>query len=446
MATTIVLGGGICGLVTALMLARDGHDVTVLERDGDPVPDGPEQAWDRWQRQGVVQFRQAHYLQSRGRQVLDDELPDVTRALVDAGAIAIDPLSRMPPSITDRSPRPGDERLATWTGRRTTLEHAVARVAEAEVDVRRGVAVAAIETRTVDRLHVTGVRTEAGERLAADLVIDAMGRRSALPKLLDAEVHEEAEDCGFLYYTRFFRGDLPEVRGAPLTALGSFSVLALPGDAGTWSVTLFASARDQALKRLREPSRWTALVRACPQHAHWLDGEPITGVMAMGGVIDRYRAPAPVAGLLSVGDAWACTNPSLGRGMALGFAHAALLRHTVREYAGRPADLAEAFTDATERELTPYYRATVATDRARLAEIDALRTGAPLPTDERRAAFARAMASDPDVFRAGLEIASCLALPQDVFARPGIAERMLTANGAGPRPGPSREQVLQLVA
>jgi hypothetical protein len=33
----------------------------------------------------------------------------------------------------------------------------------------------------------------------------------------------------------------------------------------------------------------TALVAACPLHAHWLDGEPITDVLSMGGIIDRYR-------------------------------------------------------------------------------------------------------------------------------------------------------------
>ena len=52
------------------------------------------------------------------------------------------------------------------------------------------------------------MRTDSGERLAADLVVDAMGRRSALPELLGpaGPVREEAEDSGFLYYTRFFRG------------------------------------------------------------------------------------------------------------------------------------------------------------------------------------------------------------------------------------------------
>jgi phytoene dehydrogenase-like protein len=38
MATILVLGAGMNGLTTAMLLARDGHDVTVLERDPAPPP------------------------------------------------------------------------------------------------------------------------------------------------------------------------------------------------------------------------------------------------------------------------------------------------------------------------------------------------------------------------------------------------------------------------
>jgi hypothetical protein len=45
----------------------------------------------------------------------------------------------------------------------------------------------------------------------------------------------------------------------------------------------------------------------------------VTDVLPMGGTIERYRRfvvdGVPVAtGIVSVGDSWACTNPSLGRG------------------------------------------------------------------------------------------------------------------------------------
>ena len=184
MARIIVLGAGMCGLATGMILSRDGNEVTVLERDETSVPESPEEAWERWSRDGVAQFRQAHYLQSRGRAVLDDELPDVSAALEAAGAARFDPLQLMPPSIADRGPRPGDERFVTLTARRPTLEQVLARAAEAEpnLDIRRGVTVTELAMRAYDGTpHVTGVRTESGEELSTDLVVDAMGRRSRLP-------------------------------------------------------------------------------------------------------------------------------------------------------------------------------------------------------------------------------------------------------------------------
>jgi phytoene dehydrogenase-like protein len=38
MAHIVVVGAGVCGLASATLLAGDGHDVTVLERDDAPVP------------------------------------------------------------------------------------------------------------------------------------------------------------------------------------------------------------------------------------------------------------------------------------------------------------------------------------------------------------------------------------------------------------------------
>jgi 2-polyprenyl-6-methoxyphenol hydroxylase-like FAD-dependent oxidoreductase len=455
MSHTIVLGGGLCGLSAAMMLARDGHRVTVLERDPAPLPENPEAAWERWRRDGVTQFRQAHYLLPLGRGVLEAELPDVLEAFKAAGAYAFDPITQV---LGAQARRPDDDRFATWTGRRSTLEWVVVRAAEREpgVDLRRGVSVTALETRRVDgRMRVTAVRTDAGDRLVGDLVVDAMGRASNLPRLLAAAggdtVHEEAEDTGFLYYTRHFRGDMPAPRGPINAPVGTFSILTLPADNGTWSITLYGAAGDRPLKALRDPAKWTALVRACPLHAHWLDGEPFTPVMPMGGVVDRLRssngAPPPL-GLVSLGDAWACTNPSMGRGMSLGLKHAALLRRAVREH----DDVVAAFTAATEAELRPWYDSTVLVDRSRMAEIIALRDGkAPVLSDHIGARIGRAlgpaMTRDGEVFRGALEISSCLSLPREVFARPGFAERVFEAAADAPPSsfGPHRETLLTLL-
>src|SRR5215218_3239872 len=318
MSRIVILGGGVCGLAAGLLLARDDHDVTLLERDPAPVPASPLAAWDAWDRGGVPQFRQAHGLQPRGRAVLDAELPDVTAALVAAGAERANPLLQMPPGIADHAPRPGDERFASLHVRRPVLEQVVARAAEAQpgLTVRRGTGVAAV---LAEGGRVTGVRTEAGEELRADLVVDAMGRGSRLGALLDEEGvarrAEVVEPSRFVYYTRYFRGPEPELRAPRLTAMGSVTIVTLVGDNGTYSVTVFAAAGDRPLKRLRDPAAFMTLVRASPRHAHWLDGEPITGVLPMGGVMDRLRDPAPAPGVVSVADAWACTNPTLGRGI-----------------------------------------------------------------------------------------------------------------------------------
>jgi 2-polyprenyl-6-methoxyphenol hydroxylase-like FAD-dependent oxidoreductase len=468
MPKIIVLGAGVCGLGAAMMLARDGHDVTVLERDPEPVPATLDEAVEAWPRRGVSQFRQAHYLLPRGRQVLDENLPDVRDALLAAGARRFDVLSLMPPHLADGAPRPGDERFLTVTGRRPMVEWVFARAAEDEpgVEVRRGAGVETLLSRATDgRPHVTGVRTEAGDELAADLVVDAMGRRSRLPRLLAdagaAPALEEAEDSGFIYYTRFFRardGGVPQHRTPMLTPFEAFSLLTLPGDNDTWSVTIYVSSGDQALKVLRHEAAWTATVRACPLHAHWLDGEPITDVQAMGGVVDRYRRFArdgePVAtGVLSIADASACTNPSLGRGLSLGLMHAAHLRDFVRYHAEHPRELAEVWDAVTEAELTPWYRSTVREDRARRGQLEARREGlAPSPPPDRDSALCAALfvagMHDPDVFRALVETRVCLATPEEVVARPGMAERILelSARGVSMPPGPDRAQLLAALA
>ena len=156
MPEIIVLGGGVCGLAAAMLLARDGHDVTVLERDPAPVPDSLEEACDAWERSGVAQFRQAHFMLARGREILDEELAEVRDALVALGACRFDTLGLMPPTITDRAPRPGDERYVTVTARRPVIEFAFARVAQ---DERTSISAAGSVSRRWSPRRSTGSRT-----------------------------------------------------------------------------------------------------------------------------------------------------------------------------------------------------------------------------------------------------------------------------------------------
>ncbi len=467
MSKIIVLGAGVCGLAAGMVFRRDGHEVTILERDPEPAPRSATHAWERWARDGVVQFRQPHFLLPRGRMLMEEMLPDIAVALEDAGGLRFDLLSLMPPSINDRTPRTGDEQFRTLTARRPVLEQVLSRAADAlpGLEIRRGVQVRELVVRGYDGTpHVSGVRTGGGEHLRADLVVDATGRGSQLTRWLAQAgiepVIEEVEASGFLYYTRYFRArgaGMPAFRAAIVTDIGTFSVLTLPADNGTWSVTLFTSAGDQPLKRLRDPDAWTVVVAACPAHKQWLDGEPITGVLPMAGVLDRFRRllvdGRPVAtGLVAVGDAMACTNPSGGRGMTLGLSSVWHLRELIRSHLENPHRLAETWDAVAQTELTPWYRETVEEDRARFAEIEALRRGnQPAP----RSGFALlqqallvALLHDPDAFRAAVASRACITRLEETFADRGFVERILEIardSDPPPPPGPNRAQLLSLL-
>ncbi|MGE3289209.1 MAG: FAD-dependent oxidoreductase [Pseudonocardia sp.] len=457
MAGIVVCGGGVVGLAAAMMMARDGHAVTVLEPDPDGPPTPAATAWGTWKRRGVTQFHQPHGLFSRFREVCEDELPGVCERLVAAGCVRLNRIDAAPPAVRGR--RPGDERFEIISGRRPVVEAVFAEAAAEEVVVRRGVAVTGLLTgpSAIPGVpHVNGVVTDAGERVAADLVVDATGRRGPTERWLAAigasSPQVEGQGERFLYYTRFLRGNLPAMRGPALAALGSISALTLAADNDTWSVTLFAASTDTPLKALRHREVFDRVVTACPLQAHWLDGEALNGVSVMAGAIDRYRRfvvdGQPVAtGYAAVGDAWACTNPSAGRGLTVGLVHAQALRGAVRDHLGEPAAFATAWDERTERTVTPFYRSQLAADRARLAEMDALRRGEapPLP-DPVQARFGAAVGQDPDAFRGMLDMLMCHAHPQEVFARPAVQAAIAAAGDPTPLPAPDRDLLVALLA
>jgi 2-polyprenyl-6-methoxyphenol hydroxylase-like FAD-dependent oxidoreductase len=464
MARVVTIGGGVIGTCAAMMLARDGHEVTVLERDPAPPPP-PRDAWDEWERRGVNQFRMIHYLLPRFTTVADAELPGLNDALVDAGALRWNLLDVMPTEMTGGT-KEGDDRFVSVTARRPVIESVVEQLAAATdgVTVRRGVVVEGLLARdgTGGIPHVTGVRVSGGEELTADLVVDAAGRRSASPEWLRAVGSrgpvEKIEDSGFQYYARHFRsndGSFPALMSGLLEPYGSVSLLLLPADNGTWGVGIITSAHDRAVHNLSDPAVWDRAVKSFPLAAHWIDAEPITDVQIMAKIEDRQRTfvvdgQPVVTGLVPLGDAWACTNPSLGRGISIGLMHAVALRDLLRDGpAGDAHGQALQWGALTAERVEPYVADTLEFDRHRLAEIEAIADGRVYETDDVGWALAGALAAsaahDPDLLRGFLDVVAVNRRGLDVLSEPGLAERAIGLAKPAPPLGPDRAELLAIV-
>ncbi len=394
----VVVGGGVSGLATALLLGRAGHEITVIERDDTPMPATADEAFE-WNRRGAPQVRHSHAFLARLRNLLRDHQPDILEALLAAGATEMRFGDALPPDM-EFTPEPDDEDLVMIACRRTTFEWVLRRaaLAEANVTIRTGLAATALLTAPTPESGadlapsdstapsvggvpvVTGVRLDDGTELAADLVVAANGRRSAVAEWLAdigaREVTETVEDTGIVYASRFYRllpdAELPPRTGPIGGDLGYVKYGTFVGDNRTFSVTLAIPTDDDELrKRLADPAAFDAAARALPATAPWLDGraEPITPeVHMMAGLLNKWSdyvldgVPAAI-GLVPVGDAVLCTNPLYGRGCSTAYWSAHLLATEIAEHPNDVRAVAVAYDEALRAEIHPWYRSSVEQDR-----------------------------------------------------------------------------------
>ncbi len=477
----VIAGGGIAGLTGALVLARDGHEVVLLERDATPMPASPADAFEHWERRGAPQVRHSHAFLARLRNTLLLHAPDVLARLLAAGATEIRFADNLPESLTDRAPRVGDDELVALACRRTTFEWVLRRCVldSPGVTLRDGIDVLGL-TRATTETRIDGLRVRDGDTesaVAADLVVDATGARGPTERWLDAvgaPVASESHDSGIVYSSRFYRlrdGAEVPVAGGPVAGdLGYLKFAVFVGDNRTFSVTLAVPTDDAVLRRsLARPGAFEEAARAIDPAREWLDGraQPITDVHLMAGLRNRKRrfvvGDRPIVdGFAALGDASVCTNPLYGRGCSLAVVHAFGLAETLRDHPdGRDALCAfDAFTTA---ELDPWFRAAVLQDSEgqTAAEGDEAPLGLPPAfadaDGEDPRAFLRSVLRDglvpaletsPVVFRAFLRWFNLLASPDALIADGEVITEVMAAYATrDQRPprapfGPDRDALL----
>lgn len=153
-----VIGGGAGGLFAALLLARAGHEVMVLEQDRVAPGADVESAAASAFRPTAPQIVQPHAVMARCRELVRDRLPDVYQRLLAAGVLEVPIADWMPGTVADRSAWPGDERLSALMARRSTVDWVLqqAVLAQPRVSVRDGMRVTALVSGPAARRASSG--------------------------------------------------------------------------------------------------------------------------------------------------------------------------------------------------------------------------------------------------------------------------------------------------
>ncbi|GHE13817.1 hypothetical protein GCM10010339_82200 [Streptomyces alanosinicus] len=335
----VVIGAGMAGLAAARVLADNFEAVTVVERDtllSAPAP-----------RAGAPQGHHVHGLLALGAEVYEEYFPGLRAELEQAGAPVWDWGRGLCAVLPNGSPSPVPMDMPIQTFSRPLLEHVLRKrvMALEPVTVRDGLAVTGL--RTAGPGKVVGVRAKNGDgedEIAADLVVDASGRSSHLPRWLAAlglpSPRTTTVNAQIGYASRIY--SCPDGQSPP-TWMGLLEPLRAPDfHKGCYAIQIENNALHVTLH---------AAGGTQPPHsdddflafAKTLNGPiadtiagltPISAVRRYARTVNQktayHRLPRWPEGLIALGDSVCTFNPAYGQGMTLAALEARLLDQMLR--------------------------------------------------------------------------------------------------------------------
>ncbi|MEU6956612.1 FAD-dependent monooxygenase [Streptomyces sp. NPDC045714] len=343
----VVLGGGYAGLLAARVLTGHFRQVTVIERDPPPAPGEPAT------RPGVPQAHHPHALLARGAEHLEELFPGLREELAARGCPVEDfaAATRMlfPTGWAPRTPVGFDVQLVARPALEQVLRERV--TALPSVAFRYGVrAEALLLDQQPGGVGVTVRPRDAEGRdevIQADLVVDATGRATRLPRWLADAGYSLPDtlvvDGKVTYASRFytFRPDpgqdwfasyQPTL--APHSPRGGVAARVGPD---LWQLGLIG-AGGQAPPADEDGFRAYAAALDNPDFAHIIDnGTPQGPVRQTRSTVNRWhrydRLPRWPGRLIALGDSICALNPVYAQGMTVAARQATLLDSLLTRHA-----------------------------------------------------------------------------------------------------------------
>ena len=368
----VVLGSGMAGLFSARILSDHFDEVVLIDRDD--VPDSPRT------RDGVPQGKHFHALLPGGLNIASELFPGFTDDLRAAGAVPCvggqDFVAYRPEgksySLAVYQPEPKPLGLIYFMSR-SLLEHCLRRRVQDLPNVETRYR-SLVRDALTDEGRVAGVVIEGGERVAADLVVDASGRNARTGLWLatlgfDAPL-ESVVNCDFAYASTVVQPSDPEA----LDGAGFFVLPSPDGQYNTRGAYVVRIEGDKWLAGLggrfgdyppTDVDEWRQFGRtlAYPIWDEVLSAsEPVTKPAA-------FRFPRSVRrhferldrfpdGLVPLGDSVCHFNPLYGQGMSAAACQAralgAVLERRSRSSQGLTGLALEFFPEAFEVTRTPW--------------------------------------------------------------------------------------------